>query len=126
MIHDVVNRLVSHLEKGKPSPISPFLFHLYSRNECLKDEEIDEIEAAKKYLEFGISSEIVNLSNEEGSKRQSPNPRAKAQAAGTSSSRRMKSTYRSPKESPKIRHPDWRSVTIPGSDPFRQLFDDLE
>ena len=46
VIQEVVGRLVSHLEKGKPSPISPFLFHLYSMNECLKDEEIDEIEAA--------------------------------------------------------------------------------
>ena len=54
VIHDVANRLVSHLEKGKPSPISLFFFHLYSRNECLRDEEIDEIEAARKYLEFGI------------------------------------------------------------------------
>ena len=64
VIHDVVNRLVSHLKKDKPLPISPFLFHLYSRNECLRDEEIDEIEAARKYLEFGISSETVNLSDE--------------------------------------------------------------
>ena len=39
VIYEVVGRLVSHLEKGKPSPISPFLFHLYSKNECLKDEE---------------------------------------------------------------------------------------
>ena len=37
VIHEVSNRLVSHLEKGKPLPFSPYLFHLYSKNECLKD-----------------------------------------------------------------------------------------
>ena len=67
VIHEVVHRLVSHLEKGKPTPISPYLFYLYSRNECLKDEEIDEIEAAWKYLELGISLETVAILEEEGS-----------------------------------------------------------
>ena len=37
VIHEVVHRLVAHLEKKKPSPISPYLFHLYSRNKCLKE-----------------------------------------------------------------------------------------
>ena len=59
VIHEVLHRLVAHLEKGKSSPISPYLFHLYSRNECLNKDEMDEIEAARKYLELGISLEIV-------------------------------------------------------------------
>ena len=48
MIHEVVHRLVAYLEKKKPSPISPYFFHLYSRNECLKGEEIEELEVARK------------------------------------------------------------------------------
>ena len=67
VIHEVVHRLVAHLEKGKPTPINPYLFHLYSMNECLKDEEIDEIEVARKYLELGISPETVVIPEEEGS-----------------------------------------------------------
>ena len=126
MIHEVANRLVSHLEKDKPSPISPFLFHLYSRNKCLKDEEIDEIEAAQKYLEFGVSPEIMMLSKEEESEHRSPSPRGKNQVAGTSSSGRLKHTYRSPEGRPKIRNPDWRSRMTSESDPFRRVFDDLE
>ena len=121
-----MNRLVSHLEKGKPSPISPFLFYLYSRNKCLKDEEIDEIETARKYLEYGISVETITIFDEEGSKRRSPSPKTKPHLAGTSLSGRMKSTYRSSEGSPKMRHLDWRSVMTSGSDPFRRLFDDLE
>ena len=52
VIHEVVHRLVAHLEKGKSSPISPYFFHLYSRNECLNEDEMDEIEVARKYLEL--------------------------------------------------------------------------
>ena len=98
MIHEVVHRLVAHLEKGKPTPISPCLFHLYSRNECLKDEEIDEIEAARKYLELGISSEIVATPEEEGSERESPSPREQPQTIGTSSSRRLSTRTSHPRE----------------------------
>ena len=35
VMHDKVGKLVSGLEKGKPSSISPYLFHLYDRFECL-------------------------------------------------------------------------------------------
>ena len=102
MIHEVVNRLLSHLEKGKPTPISLYLFHLYSRNECLKDEEINEIEAAHKYLELGISPETIAAPKEEQSEQGSPSPRERFRTAGTSSSGRLKHTYKSPEGSPKF------------------------
>ena len=119
VIHKVVHKLVFHLEKGKSTPLSPYLFHLYSKNECLKDEEIDEIEAAWKYLEVGISLEIVAISLEEGSERGSPSPKEQPQTARTSSSRRLKHTYKSPEGSPKIRNPDWRSMMTYKGNPFR-------
>ena len=40
LIADVVGHLVSNIEKGKATPISPYLFHLYYRNECLRGEEM--------------------------------------------------------------------------------------
>ena len=79
-----------------------------------------------KYLELGISLEIVALSKEEGSERGSRSPREQPQAAGTSSSGRLKRTYKSSKGSPKIRNPDWRSMMTYEGDPFRRVFDDLE
>ena len=118
VIHEVVHRLVSHLEKDKSMPLSPYLFHLYSRNECLKDEEIDEIEAAWKYLELGISPEIVAISEEEESERGSPSPREQPQTTGTSLSRRLKYMYKSPEGSPKIWNPDWRSMMTYEGNPF--------
>ena len=50
---------MSNLEKRKTSSISPYLFHLYNKNECLKEEEIDELEVARKYLELSITLEAV-------------------------------------------------------------------
>ena len=44
VIHEIVHRLVAYLEKEKSSPISPYLFYLYSKNECLNKDEMDEIE----------------------------------------------------------------------------------
>ena len=55
----MVGHLVSNMEKEKATPISPYLFHLYNRNECLREKEMEELVVAKKYLEFGISMEIV-------------------------------------------------------------------
>ena len=126
VIQEVVHRLVSYLEKEKPTPISPYLFHLYSRNECLKDEEIDEIEAAWKYLELGISPEAVEIAEEEEPEQGSPSPREKFRGARTSSSGRMKCTYKSPEGSPKIRNLEWRSMTSYEGDPFRRVFNEME
>ena len=92
----------------------------------MKDEEIDEIEVAHKYLEFGISLETILLSEEEGSEHRSPSSRGKNQGAGTSSSGRLKHTYRLPEGSPKVQNVDWRSVTTSESDLFRRIFDELE
>ena len=40
ILHEVVDKLVSVLGKGKPTSISPYLFHLYNKFECLRREEI--------------------------------------------------------------------------------------
>ena len=57
VLQEVVGKLISALEKGKPSPISPYLFHLYQRNECLRGEEMDMLESTKYCLEYGVSPE---------------------------------------------------------------------
>ena len=57
VMQELVGKLVSGLEKGKPSPISPYLFHLYHRFECFRGEEVEILETAKYILEFGVSLE---------------------------------------------------------------------
>ena len=56
-MQDVVGKLVSRLEKGKPSPISPYLFHLYNRFECLREEETTLLVVAKYMLQVDIALE---------------------------------------------------------------------
>ena len=58
LMQELVGKLVSGLEKGKPSPISSYLFHLYHRFECLRGEELEVLETTKYMLEFGISPEV--------------------------------------------------------------------
>ena len=48
----MVGHLVSNLEKGKATPINPYLFHLYNRNKCLGERKMEEFVVAKKYLEL--------------------------------------------------------------------------
>ena len=52
-----MGKLVSGLEKGKSSPISPYLFHFYHRFECLREEEMQELHVAKHCFEYGVSLE---------------------------------------------------------------------
>ena len=58
VMQELIGKLVSGLEKGKPSPISPYLFHFYYRFECLRGEETEMLETARYMLEFGISPEV--------------------------------------------------------------------
>ena len=48
---------MSGLEKGKPSPISPYLLHFYNRFECLREEETTLLVAAKFIIQFNIAPE---------------------------------------------------------------------
>ena len=67
IIEEVVGYLVVNLEKGKASPISPYLFHLYYRNECLRGEEMKEVEVAQECLEYGVGLDTPSDEEEVGS-----------------------------------------------------------
>ena len=132
VIHEVVHRLVAYLEIRKPSPISPYLFHLYSRNECLKEEEIEELEVARKYLELGITPDAAGHPDvvEIDSKKELLNPREEQRVLEGSPSSRRKSSYCSPEKKMPMRHPDRRTIMM-GSfnfeeDPFRRVKEELE
>ena len=58
VIHEVVDKLVSMLGKKKPTAVSPYLFHLYSKFECLRKEEMQQIEVARECLELGVAPEV--------------------------------------------------------------------
>ena len=57
VLHEIVDKLVFGLAKGKPTPISPYLFHLYNRFKCLREDEMQQIEIAKECLEHDVGPE---------------------------------------------------------------------
>ena len=132
VIQIVVGRLVANLEKRKASLISPYLFHLYSRNEGLKEEEIEELEIARKYLELGITPDAAGQLDvvEIDSERESLSPRKQQRILEGSPSSRRKSSYLSPEGKLPVRHPDWQTITMSSfdfeEDPFRWVKEELE
>ena len=69
-MQEVVGKLVSRLEKEKPSSISLYLFHLYHRFECVRREEMEILDTTRYMLEYGIipkakmQSDIVDLDSD--------------------------------------------------------------
>ena len=63
----MVGHLVANLEKEKASPISPYLFHLYYNNECLRGEEMKEVEVARECLEYEVGPDTPPDEEEAGS-----------------------------------------------------------
>ena len=58
VLHKVVDKLLSMLEKRTPTPVSLYLFHLYSKFEYLRKEEMQHLEVARKCLELGVALEV--------------------------------------------------------------------
>src|SRR5665811_559327 len=94
VIHEVVEKPVSMLSKRKPTPVSPYLFHLYDKFECLRKDEIQKMEVAKECLEMGFASEDTPEEEQDELDRVSLSPDVRRQST-PSPGRRMKTTYRS-------------------------------
>ena len=92
-----MDKLVSGMENGKASPISSYLFHLYHRFECLREEEMQQLEVAKHCLEYGVGSEVETQPDvvEIDSKRESLSSAEQRKILATSLGSRRKFTYRS-------------------------------
>ena len=109
-IHEIVDKLVSVLGKKKPTPVSPYLFHLCSKFECLRREEIQKIEVARECLELGIAPEVEPNVEEKDSDRGSLSPEAKQQKQTPSPCSRMKTTFKSPRGKSPVWNPDWKDM----------------
>ena len=121
MIHEVVDKLVSVLSKRKPTPVSPYLFHLYHKFDCLQIDEIQKMEVAQGCLEMGFVSEDEPVEEDDESDRASLSPNVRAQTTPLPRSR-MKSTFRSSKDKSPIRDLGCLDET---DDPFERVGDAL-
>ena len=103
-----MDKLVSGLEKGKPTPINPFLFHLYHRFECLREEELQEIEIAKECLEYGVGPEVETQLDvvEIESNRKLLTSVEQRKIPGIFPGSKRKYTYYSPEGKSQVQNPD--------------------
>ena len=106
MIQEVVGHLVSNLEKGKASPINPYLFHLYYRNECLREEEMKEVEVARECLEYGVGPDMPPDEEDARSESVGSEERQKLFPGG-----QLKFTFRLSKEKSPIQTPEWKDMS---------------
>ena len=122
----MVEHLVSNLEKGKASPINPYLFHLYHKNECLRGDELHEIEVTKECLEYGVGPDTPPEEEEVGLEGGSLGSKEKWKLLSQNS--RLKHTYRSPKGKSRIPNPDWKDMsTLDLKDnPFQRVQEELD
>ena len=74
----MVEKLVSVLSKRKPTPVSPYLFHLYHKFDCLRKDEIQKMEVAQGCLEMGFASEDEPVEEDDESDRASLSPNMRA------------------------------------------------
>ena len=121
VIHELVDKLVSVLGKRKPTPVSPYLLHLYYKSECIRKDEIQKMEVAKECLDMGFATEDKAEEEQDKSDRASLSPNACRQSS-PSTGKRMKTTIRSPKG----KSPGHDLSCLDTTDnPFQRVKDDL-
>jgi len=54
LLYELIRKIVAGIEKRKPSVTSPYLFYLYNRNECLREDEMDKLKIARSILDFSV------------------------------------------------------------------------
>ena len=128
VIHEIVDKLISVLGKRKPTPVSPYLFHLYSKFECLRKEDIQQVEVAKECLELGVAPEVEPEVVEVDSDRGSFSSDTRQQIPESSPRPRMKTTFRSPRRKSPVRNPDWKDMSSLDldDDPFNRVQNELD
>ena len=75
---ELVNRLVGGVEKAKPTPICPFLYHLYECKGLLTEEEETDYTTAKELNRYEIPSERDEDSDSEVLRITGPEPQRAA------------------------------------------------
>ena len=91
---ELVNRLVGGAGKTKPTPICPFLYHLYESKGLLTEEEEIDYKAAQKLNRYRITPDQDPESDSENLRIMGPEPqRAPAPVNQVKRGNRLKQTY---------------------------------
>ena len=103
MIRNVVKRLLAGVEKSKPTPIYPYIFHLYQCHDTMKLEDKKAYMIEKSFLKHNIKlDQDDNLAKAEDFERASltPDEIAKLQAQSKSSPQWLKQTPQGERKAP--------------------------
>ena len=120
VFRDMVQRLAKGVGKPKPTPICPFLFHLYEGQGLLTADEDLDYRTAKEMAGYRI---IPDPDSQPGSGEDEPTPApAPSPQPGPSRTpnKRRKSTYRAPSGSPPVRSRGPSSPVPPEPQPREQ------
>ena len=96
IIHSLVAKLVENLAKPKPTPICPYVFHLYHHQEILNHKEMVEYNTGLDMVKFGLTEELEKMEkateDEAGSEEdeEEPTPLEKRKRKSTDPSARGK------------------------------------
>ena len=132
VMQEVVGKLVSKLEKEKNSSISPYLFYLYHRFECLRGEEMEMLEIARYMLEYGVSPEAETQPDTVGldSDRESLSSAEQQKLQTVTPGSQKKQTYQALDEKTPVRQPDWRAIAMTSFDfkdnPFQRIREEMD
>ena len=120
VFRDMAQRLAKEVEKPKPTPICPFLFHLYEGQGLLTaDEELD-YRTAQEMAGYRLTPDPdsrPSTDEDEPTPTPAPSPRP---GPSRMPNRRRKSTYRAPSGSPPIRSRGPLSPVPPEPQPREQ------
>ena len=118
VMQEVIGKLVSGLEKGKPSPINPYLFHLYHRFECLRGEEMEMLDIAWYMLEYGVSLEAETQPDtiDLDSDWESPSSEEQRKLQAMSLGSQKKQTYQALDGKKLVRLPHWKAIAMTSFD----------
>ena len=123
VFRDMAQRLAKGVGKPKPTPICPFLFHLYEGQGLLTaDEELD-YRTAKEMARYRLTLDPdsrLGTDEDEPTPTPAPSPRL---GPSRTPNRRRKSTYRAPSGSPPIRSRGPSSPIPPELQPREQQLD---
>ena len=120
VFRDMVQRLAKGVGKPKPTPICPFLFHLYEDQGLLTADEDLDYRTAKEMAGYRITPDPdLQPESREDEPTPAPAPSPRPRSSRTPNKRR-KSTYRVPSGSPPIRSRGPSSPVPPEPQPREQ------
>ena len=109
LIQELVEKSIPHIGK-KPSPLSPYILHLYQRNGCVKEEE-DALTIAEDEIIYKLGSEVELT--EAGMEESSSDPAVpKPPPTVPTPNVRRAATPQPQTEASPSREPHWRDIDL--------------